>query len=176
MFENAGLDFVELSGGTFEGRAFEHKKASTAAREAYFIEFAEMIRPHLKKTKVYVTGGFRTAAGMVQAIKGGSCDGVGLGRPLAQEPYFCKDLLSSRIRASIVSFMPLPQNTQSSGAQIHQIGAGEETISDWSDKEEVTRWLESSRVDTEKRTKMLPKVDRSGYAPIKAVTGFAYLK
>jgi hypothetical protein len=27
--EEAKLDFVDLSGGTFEGRAFEHKKEST---------------------------------------------------------------------------------------------------------------------------------------------------
>lgn len=80
--ESAGVDFVDLSGGTFEGRAFEHKKESTKKRESYFIEFAEMIRPHLKKTKVYVTGGFRTASGMVEAVKGGSCDGVGIGRLL----------------------------------------------------------------------------------------------
>ncbi|KAK3105503.1 hypothetical protein LTR53_018309, partial [Teratosphaeriaceae sp. CCFEE 6253] len=67
--EDAGVDFVDLSGGTFEGRAFEHKKESTKARESYFIEFAEMIRPLLKKTKVYVTGGFRTASGMATAVK-----------------------------------------------------------------------------------------------------------
>jgi 2,4-dienoyl-CoA reductase-like NADH-dependent reductase (Old Yellow Enzyme family) len=36
--EQARVDFVDLSGGTFEARAFEHKKASTVKREAYFIE------------------------------------------------------------------------------------------------------------------------------------------
>ena len=39
--EQARVDSVDLSGGTFEGRAFEHKKESTKARESYFIEFAE---------------------------------------------------------------------------------------------------------------------------------------
>lgn len=29
--EEARLDFVDLSGGTFEGRAFEHKKESTVS-------------------------------------------------------------------------------------------------------------------------------------------------
>jgi 2,4-dienoyl-CoA reductase-like NADH-dependent reductase (Old Yellow Enzyme family) len=36
--EQARVDFVDLSGGTFEARAFEHKKESTVKREAYFIE------------------------------------------------------------------------------------------------------------------------------------------
>jgi hypothetical protein len=50
--EKAHVDFVDLSGGTFECRAFEHKKESTKAREAYFIEFAKMIRLHLPQTKI----------------------------------------------------------------------------------------------------------------------------
>ena len=96
-FEEAGVDFVDLSGGTFEGRAFEHKKESTKARESYFIEFAEMIRPKLKKTKVYITGGFRTANGMISALKDGACDGVGIGRPLGAEPYLCKEILEGKV-------------------------------------------------------------------------------
>ena len=90
-------DFVDLSGGTFEGRAFEHKKESTKARESYFIEFAEMIRPFLKKTKIYITGGFRTASGMAKAVSENACDGLGIGRPLGAEPYLCKELLEGRI-------------------------------------------------------------------------------
>ena len=110
--EEAGVDFVDLSGGTFEGRAFEHKKESTKARESYFIEFAEMIRPLLKKTKVYVTGGFRTASGMVRAVQDGACDGIGIGRPLGAEPYLCKELLEGKITGALENFVPLPQNTQ----------------------------------------------------------------
>jgi 2,4-dienoyl-CoA reductase-like NADH-dependent reductase (Old Yellow Enzyme family) len=89
--EEAGIDFWDLSGGTFEGRAFEHKKESTKAREAYFIEFAEAIRPMLKKTVLYVTEGFRTASSMASAIRTGACDGVGIGRLLGAEPYLCKN-------------------------------------------------------------------------------------
>ncbi len=99
--EQAKVDFVDLSGGTFEGRAFEHKKESTKKRESYFIEFAEMIRPLMKKTKVYVTGGFRTANGMAQALKDGACDGVGIGRPLGAEPYLCKEILEGRVTGAI---------------------------------------------------------------------------
>ncbi|KAH0521815.1 hypothetical protein TsFJ059_005752 [Trichoderma semiorbis] len=81
--EKNNFDWVELSGGTYESLAFEHKRESTKKREAYFIEFAEMIIPELKKTKAYITGGLRTAAGMVKALD--KMDGVGIGRPAAHE-------------------------------------------------------------------------------------------
>ncbi|KAF2228125.1 hypothetical protein BDZ85DRAFT_301069 [Elsinoe ampelina] len=173
--EELEVDFVDLSGGTFEGRAFEHKKESTKKREAYFIEFAEMIRPNLKKTKVYVTGGFRTAHGMVKAIEEEACDGVGIGRPLAAEPYFCKELLDGRITGAIDSLVPLPQNTQSSGSLLHQIGRGHEVLSDFSVQEEVDRWLEEFHKETDRKKSILPKVDSSGYPQVKAKSGFAYL-
>jgi 2,4-dienoyl-CoA reductase-like NADH-dependent reductase (Old Yellow Enzyme family) len=173
--EEARVDFVDLSGGTFEGRAFEHKKQSTIAREAYFIEFAEMIRPLLKKTKVYVTGGLRTAAGMVKAIEDGACDGIGIGRPLAAEPYLVKEILEGKVTGAIENYVPLPLNTQSSGTQLHQIGHGDELVSDWSVEAEVKRWIEAHEKETERKISILPKVDSSGYAPLKAEAGFAYL-
>ena len=111
--EEARVDFVDLSGGTFEGRAFEHKKESTKARESYFIEFAEMIRPHLKKTKVYVTGGFRTASGMVSAVKDGACDGVGIGRPLGAEPYLCKEILAGKVTGKSPTTRPILRHSLS---------------------------------------------------------------
>ncbi|KAK3076694.1 hypothetical protein LTS18_012315, partial [Coniosporium uncinatum] len=175
--EQYGVDFVDLSGGTFEARAFEHKKDSTKAREAYFIEFAEMIRPKIKKMKIYVTGGFRTAAGMVRAVKDGACDGVGIGRPLAAEPFLCKEILEGKVQGSIENLVPLPQNTQASGTQIHQIGQDwvEGTVSDWSSEEEVKRWMEDLEKETERKQKILPKVDSSGYPPMRPVDGFKYL-
>ncbi|KHJ77211.1 hypothetical protein OESDEN_23169, partial [Oesophagostomum dentatum] len=63
-----------------------HQRHTTRAREAYFLEFAEKIRPVFKRTIVYVTGGFRTASGMVRAINSGATDGIGLGRPTTAEP------------------------------------------------------------------------------------------
>ncbi|KXL47899.1 hypothetical protein M433DRAFT_142223 [Acidomyces richmondensis BFW] len=174
--EEAGVDFVDLSGGTFEGRAFEHKKESTKARESYFIEFAEMIRPLLKKTKVYVTGGFRTASGMVRAVQDGACDGIGIGRPLGAEPYLCKELLEGKITGALENFVPLPQNTQGTGTQLHQIGHNESMISDYSDESEVERWLEAFNKETARKQSVLPKVDSSGYPPLKPVVGFEYLR
>jgi 2,4-dienoyl-CoA reductase-like NADH-dependent reductase (Old Yellow Enzyme family) len=174
--EEAGIDFLDLSGGTFEGRAFEHKKESTKAREAYFIEFAEAIRPMLKKTVLYVTGGFRTASGMASAIRSGACDGIGLGRPLGAEPYLCKEILEGRVSGAIENFIPLPKNTQATGSQLHQIGLGDRLISDWSDEEEVKRWLDKDKMEEERKVAILPKVDSSGYARIKAKSGFEYVR
>lgn len=174
--EEARVDFVDLSGGTFEGRAFHHVKESTKKREAYFIEFAEMIRPLLKKTKVYVTGGLRSASGMAKAITEGSCDGIGLGRPLAAEPYLCKEILEGRVNGAIENFVPLPMNTQASGTQIHQVGFGDELISDWSVEEEVKRWEDANKIESDRKISILPKVDSSGYPALKAESGFAYLQ
>ncbi|KAL7941326.1 hypothetical protein V8C42DRAFT_360944 [Trichoderma barbatum] len=81
--EKNNFDWVELSGGTYEALAFEHKRESTIKREAYFIEFAEMVIPELKKTKAYITGGLRTTAGMVKALD--KMHGIGIGRPAAHE-------------------------------------------------------------------------------------------
>ncbi|MBE7181282.1 MAG: NADH:flavin oxidoreductase/NADH oxidase family protein, partial [Terriglobus roseus] len=176
QLEAARVDFVDLSGGTFEARAFEHKKESTIQREAYFIEFAEQMRPLLKRTKVYVTGGLRTAGGMAKAVESGACDGIGIGRPLAAEPYLCSEILQGRVAGAIENFMPLPLNTQASGMQLHQVGKGEEQISDWSVESEVKRWQEANEVEAKRKMEMLPIVDSSGYAYIKPESGFAYLK
>lgn len=174
--EEARVDFVDLSGGTFEGRAFEHKKQSTISREAYFIEFAEMIRPLLKKTKVYVTGGLRTASGMVKAVSEGATDGVGIGRPLAAEPFLVKELLAGKITGAIDNLVPLPMNTQASGTQLHQIGHGYDMISDWSVESEVKKWIASNEKETQRKLSILPNVDSSGYPLFKAEAGFAYLR
>lgn len=109
---------IQLSGGSYESLAFEHKKESTIKREGYFIEFAENIRPHLSNAALAVTGGFRSKEAMEKAVAEKSTDSVyffeyssirlgtdlilfseviGLGRPLCAEPFFCKDILSGKI-------------------------------------------------------------------------------
>ncbi|OHW92128.1 NADH oxidase [Colletotrichum incanum] len=46
LLEKHKFDFVELSGGTYEQTAWHHRRKSTRAREAFFLEFAEKIAPH----------------------------------------------------------------------------------------------------------------------------------
>ncbi|KAL6728253.1 hypothetical protein Aduo_010043 [Ancylostoma duodenale] len=99
MMERCGFDFVELSGGNIEIPAFRHMRDSTRKREAFFLDFAEQIRPVFEKAIVYVTGGFRTAPAMVNAICDGITDGIGLGRPITAEP----DLPAKILRGECLS-------------------------------------------------------------------------
>jgi len=102
----AGIDLIEISGGTYEAPAMtgtmqDQRKASTVAREAYFLEFAEKVRVAVK-VPLMVTGGFRTAAGMNAALASGAVDVVGLARLLAIDPDAPKALLQGRDSQHIV--------------------------------------------------------------------------
>jgi imidazole glycerol phosphate synthase subunit HisF len=70
-------------------------KESTRLREAYFLEFAEKARVAVT-IPLAVTGGFRSASGMAQAIKSGAVDMVGLARLLAMEPDAPNKLLAGK--------------------------------------------------------------------------------
>ncbi|AXQ27940.1 NADH:flavin oxidoreductase/NADH oxidase family protein [Solimonas sp. K1W22B-7] len=91
----AGIDLVEISGGTYEAPAMTGitQKASTRSREAYFLEFAEKVRAAVK-VPLMLTGGFRSLDGMAQAVGDGAIDFVGLGRQLAVEPDVPSRLLA----------------------------------------------------------------------------------
>ena len=96
----AGIDLIEISGGTYEAPAMSggfHKaqKASTVAREAYFLEFAEKVRAKVK-VPLMVTGGFRSAEGMNAALRSGALDIVGLARLMAIDPDAPAALLQGR--------------------------------------------------------------------------------
>lgn len=82
-----GIDLIEISGGTYESPSMVgHKvKASTQAREAYFLEYAEQARK-LVNTTLVVTGGFRSTKAMNEALQSGATDMVGLARPLTIYP------------------------------------------------------------------------------------------
>ncbi|CAD5205905.1 unnamed protein product [Bursaphelenchus okinawaensis] len=99
IVDATGFDFIEFSGGTYEKFGFE-RKDSTKKRESFFTEFTEAIMPHLKNTVVYVTGGFRTTPAMVQAIKDGATNGIGLGRPTSAEPDIPNKILGKQALAT----------------------------------------------------------------------------
>ena len=99
---DAGVDLIEISGGTYEAPAMTGVKVSktpvkdsTRQREAYFLAFAEKARQAVK-TPLVVTGGFRSAEGMAQAIESGAVDMVGLARMLAIEPDVPNKLLAGQ--------------------------------------------------------------------------------
>ena len=166
LLEQNEFDFVELSGGTYQSLAFSHKKESTKRREAFFLEFADSIAPGLKKTKVYVTGGLRTVKGMVDALK--TVDGVGLARPVCQEPYFCKDVLQGKITGVIDQ--QLDQNNfgltnVAAGTQMRQVGKDEEPI-DLSVKENVDAFNKDMEAWGKAMAEDGEKLEKFGYIDI----------
>ncbi|KAH8750240.1 hypothetical protein F5882DRAFT_454649 [Hyaloscypha sp. PMI_1271] len=135
--ERAKFDYVELSGGTYESLAFGHKRESTKKRESFFIEFAEEIVKPLTKTKTYITGGMKTVGAMVKALD--TVDGVGLARPVCQEPHLPRDILDGKVRGAIK--LKLDDNdfgltNVAAGTQIRQVGKDQEPI-DLSDQKNV---------------------------------------
>ncbi|KAJ5235901.1 hypothetical protein N7489_005992 [Penicillium chrysogenum] len=139
------FDFVELSGGTYEDMAFEHKRESTKQREAFFLEFAEAIVPRLEKTKVFVTGGLLTVNAMVKALE--VVDGVGLARALCAEPNLPKDILEGRIQTGAVIQKIDRQDyglTETvAGTQIRQMGRNQAPM-DLTREDVVEAFLEST--------------------------------
>ncbi|WP_394821242.1 NADH:flavin oxidoreductase/NADH oxidase family protein [Pendulispora albinea] len=91
----AGIDAIEVSGGTFESPAMAGLYADKGARrrEGYFLGYAESVRPRVD-TALMVTGGFRSGAGIARALRRGAADLVGLSRPMVVEPSFPRNVLA----------------------------------------------------------------------------------
>jgi len=67
------------------------------------VEFAEVIRPVLKRARVYVTEEFQIAAStMVKAING-SMDEIGIARLDTEEPYFPKQSINGKVHSKLAS-------------------------------------------------------------------------
>ncbi len=103
--EAEGIDLLEISGGTYEKPAvtgtLADVRASTVAREAYFLGYARRVRSRTG-LPLMLTGGFRTRAGMEAAVAEGAIDVVGLARPMAQEPDFPRRVLAGTVDDSQV--------------------------------------------------------------------------
>ncbi len=92
-----GLDLIEVSGGSYESPAMMGTAAaSTRAREAYFLEYARTVRGLVGDVPLAVTGGFRSRNAMDDAVAGGECDVVGMGRPTATTPDAADVILGGR--------------------------------------------------------------------------------
>lgn len=107
---DCGIDFIEISGGTYENPKMLGDVALEAAgstsnapagavpdktsqRESFFLEFAKTIRETFPDVVLMVTGGFRTRVGMEEALKSGGCDIIGIGRPAAVIPRLPKEII-----------------------------------------------------------------------------------
>ncbi|GAA5873899.1 hypothetical protein JCM8547_008635 [Rhodosporidiobolus lusitaniae] len=121
--EHGGVDFIEISGGSYESPEFMStstadlaiKGPSSAAREAFFDTFSHRARwmlstlPHstlpTPAPLILLTGGFRTRLGMTRALHTATkspptADLIGLGRPAAADPLLPLRLLSPAVPAS----------------------------------------------------------------------------
>lgn len=152
ILEENRFDFVELSGGTYEKLVFYHERESTKKREAFFIEFAEKIVPGLSRTKVYVTGGFKTVGAMVKALN--TVPGIGIARPLCQEPLLCKEILERRVKGAVeqkIDLTDVSLTTIAAGAQIKQLGKNQEPIDLGEEKNvevfmrELSKWTKAQK-------------------------------
>lgn len=166
ILEQNEFDFVELSGGTYESLAFAHKRESTKKRESFFIEFAEQIVPSLTKTKTFVTGGLKTASGMVKALE--TVDGVGLARPTCQEFDLPQLMLDGKVDGAIK--MQLDDNNfgltnVAAGTQIRQVGKGQEPI-DLSDEKNVELFQKSMGAWGENMQKDAGNMNLYGYVDL----------
>lgn len=102
-------------------------------REAYFLDFAERVR-QVTSIPLLVTGGFRSADGMTDAVRSDATDLVGLARPLALEPELPRKLLGEpRGARSSFQLEPLGIKKLDSIAelwwtqhQLQRIGAGKD--------------------------------------------------
>ena len=125
MLENAGVDIIEISGGTYEQpkligvddltinpKRSEQRKESTIAREAYFLEYAQDIRKAIS-LPLMVTGGFRTREGIENALQSNVCQIVGIGRPLCADPYCIKKMIAGELEV-----LPSFEKTLSLGPSI----------------------------------------------------------
>lgn len=87
---DAGIDLLEVSGGTYSSAAMlgvdPTVRESTRKREAYFLDYALKVRSAHPQLPLMLTGGFRSAEAMNEAVATGGIDIVGLGRPLTLEP------------------------------------------------------------------------------------------
>ncbi|KAK3346931.1 hypothetical protein B0T25DRAFT_291226 [Lasiosphaeria hispida] len=129
LLEAHGFDFVELSGGTYQELALCHRRETTRAREAFFLEFADKIVPRLTRTRTIVTGGLRSAGAMVDALR--TVDGVGLARPACSEPYLARDLLAGKVDACLKPLLDdndFGITASLAAAQIGLIGQGLEAF------------------------------------------------
>ena len=107
LLADAGVDLVEVSGGTYESPALlgladsqrqgqdgeTGTESGSPYREAYFAEFATRARAAAPDLPIMLTGGLRTAAAMRSLLASGAVDLIGLARPLALDPELARKLL-----------------------------------------------------------------------------------
>ena len=98
--EEAGVDFFDISGGTYESPAWRGnimtelaERPSQKMRGSYFVEWAQEMKKILSRAVIGTTGGWVDQHRMAEAVENGDVDMIGLGRLLREEPDFPKRVL-----------------------------------------------------------------------------------
>ncbi len=130
----AGIDLLEVSGGTYESPAMAgvEQRQSTREREAYFLDYARQIRT-VTALPIMLTGGMRSRAVMDDALASRAIDVVGLARPMTHTPDLPARLLdgslaeapSVQIRSRVKAIDGALQALWFQ-AQIHELARGRE--------------------------------------------------
>lgn len=130
---------MEISGGTYEDPQMMGypssetpiKSERTAAREAFFLEFAKEVRQRHPGLVLMLTGGFRSRAGAEAAIRDGACDLVGIARPAAVDPKFPLLLLDESVEdeKAVLPLNKVPPPFYARFLPRNLIGAGAESVS-----------------------------------------------
>ena len=101
----AGIDLLEISGGTYEKIAFlmmndENNaiRESTRKREAYFIDFAKKIRS-VTKVPLMVTGGFRSFEFCNEVLEKNELDLIGIARPFITNVDDIKGFINGKVKS-----------------------------------------------------------------------------
>ncbi|KAL1793900.1 hypothetical protein ACET3X_007321 [Alternaria dauci] len=134
-----GIDFLEISGGSYENPrmmkgdepAPGEKPVSerTAKREAFFLDFARIVRQRFPDVVLMVTGGFRSLSGMKAALDENACDLIGVARPSAVDPSWAKKLLTEEVAGGEVTMRldPVKPSWLISKIPVRALGAGAES-------------------------------------------------
>ena len=105
--ENAGVDFFDISGGTYESPVWRGnimkefaERPSQKLRGSYFVEWAAEMKKVLSRAVIGTTGGWCDPKFMAEAVMVGDVDMIGLGRMLREDPNFVAKVTSSQVRTS----------------------------------------------------------------------------
>ena len=142
LIVECGIDFIEISGGTYENprmmaeptataapaaTAVSKTSEKTAVRESFFLEFANAVREAFPELVLMVTGGFRTRMGMEAALNSRGCDLIGIARPAAVLPKLPKEIiLNTEVpdKEAQVTLAPLQIPWLTRHLPVKQVGAG----------------------------------------------------
>ncbi|KAK5247155.1 hypothetical protein LTR40_011919 [Exophiala xenobiotica] len=124
----------------------------------------------LQDTKIYITGGLRTVQGMVAALS--TVDGVGLGRPVAQEFSLPNDILHGKVTGAIeqqVDQSSFGLTTMVAGTQIGQVGKDQQPIN-MGIKENAGIFIKSFGTFIQELAQDANTMNRTGYVNLEDYT------